>query len=472
MDQTGVGLVLPRIADHFDASIPVVQWVTLGYMLTTGALLMPMGRLADMIGRKRVYTSGFALFTVSALLAGSSPTLVSLIGFKVLQGVGAAMVQSTAMAIATAAFSAKERGKAIGTFVTAVGLGAIAGPVFGGGIASLLGWRYVFFAGIPLGLVSIGLALLFLEGRPAVDEQQRSGRGSFDWLGSGLSAATVAIFLLAMTNAYRVGWGSPLVASAFAGVVALFVSFIWWERRAPEPMLALELFSRRLFSLGSSASFLTFIATTATYFLMPFYLQKVLGFAPGQAGIMIVPAAICFALTGAISGRLSDRFGWRRFAIAGLVVMTLALLLISRLTETSSVVLVIAALMMQGLGTGTFFSPNASAVLSTVERARYGVATAFLNMIRNTANVTGVALATAIVTAVMASQGQPPSLDAVSSAGAGAEVKAAFMDGLQVAYLVMSGVVAVALVLTLVRGRPELRRPAAGRVDRQIPSKT
>jgi MFS family permease len=149
VDQTSVNLALPRIADHFDSTIPAVQWIALGYILVTGSLLLPMGRLSDMIGRRRVYTAGFVIFIAGAALTGSAPSLFGLILFKLFQGIGAAMIQANAMAIMTSAFPGRERGKAIGLFMMIVGLGAIVGPTVGGALVGLLGWRAVFFMGVP-----------------------------------------------------------------------------------------------------------------------------------------------------------------------------------------------------------------------------------------------------------------------------------------------------------------------------------
>ena len=471
LDQTSVNLALPRIAAHFDATIPTVQWVALGYILTTGSFLLPMGRLSDMIGRKRVYVSGFAIFTVAAVLAGSSPALAGVILFKVLQGVGAAMIQANGMAIVTSTFPASERGKMIGLFITVVGMGAIAGPAVGGGVVGLLGWRYVFFMGVPFGVASIAAALVVLEGRSDTTSEGGEVGGGFDWRGAVLFASSLALFLLTMTNAHRVGWGSPYVIAAFGGAAALMASFVWWELRAPQPMLPLELFKRRLFSFGSSATFLSFLPGTSVFFLMPFYLQDVLGYAPQTAGVILVPAAIFFALTGPVSGRLSDRFGWRRFAILGLVLTGLSMFSLSRLDEHARVQLVIGVMVMQGMGMGIFYSPVASAVLSTVERQRYGIATAYLNLMRNTASVAGVALATTIVTAVMGSRGFEASLDAVASATAEAGVKAAFTEGLQTTYLVMLGFIVIALVLSSLKSDEVPEGSGPPEANRRMPSK-
>ena len=453
-DQTGVNLALPLIAEHFDATIPAVQWVTLGYVLATGSLLMPMGRLSDMIGRKRVYTIGFVIFTLAAVLTGSATALLAMICFKLLQGVGAAMVQANGMAIVTSTFPANERGKAIGLFMTVVGLGAVSGPIVAGAVVGFLGWRYIFFLGVPFGVLSIASSLVVLEDRLPTEAGPTERRPRFDWAGAMLSTSAVTVFLLVMTNGYRIGWGSIPVIAAFAGVAGLVVAFVWRELRAPEPMLALELFKRKLFALGSGASYISFLAGASVFFLMPFYLQGVLDYSPGRAGLIMAGTAVCFAISGPISGRFSDAFGWRRFTILGLLFSSAAVLALSQLSENAGTGMIVVALAMLGLGMGTFQSPNASAVLSAVERSRYGIATAFMNMLRNVANLTGIGLATAIVAAQMASAGYEPSLDIVSSVSGSEGAKAAFAHGLRTAYLLMTGLLIVATVLSSYKGRP------------------
>lgn len=406
-----------------------------------------MGRLSDIVGRKRIYILGFGIFTLGAVFTGSSPMLSAVILAKVFQGVGAAMIQANGMAIVTSTFPDSERGRAIGMFMTMVGLGAIAGPVIGGFVVGALGWRAVFFMAVPFGVISIIASSLILKSEQIFPGQQQK-TGSFDWVGASLSSSSLALFLLVLTNAYRVGWGSLPIIAGLIVVVLLFGTFIWWERRTAEPMLALELFKNRLFSLGSATSFLIFLAGASVFFLMPFYLQEVLGYSPGQAGLILAPTAVCFALLGPIAGQLADRFGWRKFVILGLVFTVVSLLMLSRLSESAPLSLVVVALVLQGMGMGTFYSPNASAVLGTVERSRYGIATAFMNMIRNSANVIGVAIATTIVTAVMGSLGYEPSLEGVTADGSEG-VKTAFTRGLQIAYLTMSGFIAIAIALSL-----------------------
>ena len=464
LDQSGLSLALPLIADDLDASIPAVQWVTLAYMLATSSLLLPVGRMSDILGRKRVYAAGFVIFIAAAVLAGTSHTLRFIVAFKALQGVGAAMIQANGMAIVTTTFPASERGKAIGSLMTTVGSGAIAGPIISGAVVGIFGWRAAFFLGVPIGLLSLAAAIAVLDsGAHASSSRDGEGKAGFDWLGAGLSAAALSILLLVVTNAHALGWASPLAVSALGLVVTMLGIFVWWESRAPQPMLALELFRRRLFTLGSAASFLTFMAGSSVFFLMPFFLQGVRGLTPWETGLLLSPTAVFFAVAGPIAGRLSDRYGWRWFIIGSLIVNGIAMLGLATISDEPPVWRLLGALFLQSIGMGFFYSPNSSAVLSTVERSRYGVATAFMTLMRTGATVIGIALVTSVVTAVMGSMGYEPSLDAIASAqGVDEGVKGAFTQGLRTAFYVMFGLNLVALVLSSVPGTsaPSVVSPA------------
>ena len=463
LDHGSVNVALPSVAVHFRSDFPTVQWVAIGYALTISALLLPMGRLSDLIGRKRVYIIGSLIFVLGALVAGSAANLSTLIAARIIEGAGAAMTQGTGMAIVIAAFPAHERGKAIGLIITTVGTGSIAGPAVGGLLVDALGWRAVLFANVPVVLLGVAasMAILVEDQDPQASRNAREGR--FDWLGAALSTGALIALLLTLSNGHRYGWTSPWMIMGFVSFVAQLAAFIWWELRTAGPLLDLRLFQRTVFSLGVSAHFLTFLGSSAALFLTPFYLQQVLGFTPREAGLILVPNAVCMAVLGPVSGHLSDRFGWRRFTVGGLMLSTSALLLLSRLTASSSLVYVMPALMLQNAGMGIFYSPNSSSILSSVERERYGVLLGFLNLIRNAANVTSVAMATAIVTATMGAMGYEPSLEAVRSAG-GAGVGDAFTLGLRNAYLTMMGMLLVAMAVSVLTVNPEPSR-AGGEME-------
>ncbi len=447
-DFGSLNVTMPTIAEHFGTDLPTTQWVLIGYALAISALLLPMGRLSDIIGRKRVYVSGFVIFVVGGVFAGMSDSILMLIGFKVLQGVGASMTQGTGMAMVLSTFPSEERGKAIGSFITIVGAGNVAGPALGGLIAGTLGWQWVFYFGVALALLAILAVSLVLDGR--IYSRRGVGSLSFDWAGAALSTGALVTFLMVMTNAPRLGWLYPPVLVGIVALVAFVALFIWWELRCETPMIDVRLFKMRLISLGVAAQFISFIGNSSMRFLLPFYMQAALGFSPQQIGLIFVPASIAMIVTGPISGRLSDQFGYRWFTVCGLLFAVCGLLLLSTLTTESSVLKVAVGMLLLTGGTGTFYPPNNSSIMQQVPESRYGVMSGFINLVRNSANITGTAVATAIVAAVMVSMGYLPNLSTVGETG-DIGLLTAFVSGLRTAYIIVAGLMLVGVVLSYIR---------------------
>ena len=462
MDQGSIIVALPTIADHFETDLPTVQWVMVVYALTISALLLPMGRLSDLVGRKKVYVAGFVVFLLGAVLAGFSTDVKFLITARLIQGVGSAMTQGTGLAIVTSAFPNSERGKVMGLYLSVVGMGSICGSPLGGFLVDALSWRWVFYSTVGTSAVATLASLIILDGRQVSEDGRRS---RFDWPGAALSTGTLVAFLMAMTNGPRIGWTSPYVILAEFLFIALLGTFIWWELRTPSPMLDLRLFKSKLFSLGVAAGFICFVGSTPVRFLMPFYLQKVLEYSPGKIGLILIPVSLCMIITGPVSGRLSDRYGWRIFNVGGMILTASGLFILSRVTEDSHLGMVMVAMMLQNAGMGMFDTTNNSSIMGVVTRERYGVVAGLLNLVRNSANVTGIAMAIAMVTAVMASTGHPPTLQAVVDAtGRDTEVIGAFTSGLRTAYLVMGSLILVGMVVSYLKGSrvKEIPRPQVG----------
>ena len=458
-DHGAVTVALPSISEDFQTTLPVVQWVIIGFALTISALLLPMGRLSDIIGRKKVYILGSVVLVAGSAVGGFAPSLEVLIPARIIQGCGAAMTQGTSMAIITSAFPVRERGKAIGLIMTTVGVGAVAGPAIGGLVVDFVGWRGVFFMTIPLVVLGIIATLTVLRNW----EDELSSRGSgFDWLGAALSTGVLLSLLLGLTTAHRAGWTSLPIIASFVVSAGLLWLFVWWELRCRSPMLDLRFFKGRTFSMGVAAALLTFMGSSSVLFLMPFYLQNVLGYSAKVAGFVVVPGALSMAVLGSVSGVLTDRFGWRWFTVGGLASSACGLGILTQVTENTSLWVVMPALMLMSSGMGTFYSPNSSSILSSVAQASYGVVSGFLNLVRNAANVVSLAMATTIVTATMGSLGYEPSLDAVRGEGASGAGHA-FTVGMRYAFMVMLGLVLSAMVVSIIQGQRvwESQRAAA-----------
>ena len=457
VDHGSVLVALPSIERHFGSDLPTVQWIVMGYALAISVLILPMGRLGDIIGRKHVYVGGMVIFVVAAALAGASPTLGSLVASKVFQGVGSAMVQSAGIAMVISAFPGTERGKALGTHLSVVGAGAIAGPAIGGLLVSAFDWRSVFFANVPIGVFTIAVSMLLLP----LDKPEQAAEGEprqrFDWGGAVLSGLALLVFLLVVGNGDRVGWTSAITFSGLAVAVLAAAAFVWWELRSPSPMLDMRLFKRKLVALGVAAGWFSFLGSSAARFMMPFYMQRVLEFGPRDVGLLLIPPALCLVVVGPFSGRLSDRFGWRSLTVGGLTLSAAAWFIMAiTLSESSPVLLIVIMLMFQSIGTALFNSPNNSSILSAVDRSQYGVVSALTQLVRNSANVTSIAIATTVVVATMGARGVEPSLDAVSPA-----VASAFVAGLKWAFLMMGGLLLVGISFAVIRGERPKPTPAA-----------
>ncbi len=460
-DMGSVAVALPSISNHFETALPTTQWVLIGYTLTISALLLPMGRLADLAGRKSIYLIGFVIFVGAACVAGLAPDMNSLIIIRIVQGAGAAMTQGTSMAMIVASFPPEERGKALGLQMSIVGAGGVAGPAIGGFIVEVLGWQWVFFGTALMATVAIIAASVLIDSSRV--GQTRGTRISYDWIGAALSTGALIAFLNGMTWAPSIGYGHPFVVAAFVGSATLLTAFVAQELRSPSPMMDIRLFKRRLFALGVLASFLNFLGMQSVRFLMPFYLQAVLGLSPGQVGLIIVPGAVGMIITGPLSGRLSDRFGWRWFTMGGLIVSACGLLILSTLQPTTPFWIAMVGMIMQSTGIGLFNAPNNSSILSAVEPSKFGVISGFLNLVRNSGNLCSIAIATAIVTATMGSLGFEPSLAGVTSEGSEG-LLSAFTSGLRVAYSIMAVVVLVGVVASAFKGKayqPEPEAPEA-----------
>ena len=351
----GMSVALPTIAQHFDADLSAAQWVVVAEGLAVSALILPMGRLSDIIGRKTVYLTGMAIFAGAALLAAGSQSILMLIAFKAVQGVGAAMTQGTGMAMITSVFPAEERGKGIGSHASVVGTGGVLGPVAGGFLITALDWRWLFYVNVLMGILAIIVVVAVVRGQ-AFSQDTRSR--SYDFPGAALSTAVLVTFLLAVSNGASLGWSSPPIVVAGLAFVVLLAAFIWWESRAPSPMLDLGLFRNRVFGIGISTNFMSFLGITSARFLLPFYLQAALGYTPALVGLVLLPNAVSRIIMGPVSGRLSDRYGWRLFNVAGLLLSAAGLFTLASITVSSSIVVALVGIVLHSAGSGLFPVPQ------------------------------------------------------------------------------------------------------------------
>ena len=436
-------VALPTIAHEFATDLPTAQWVIIGNGLTIAALLVPMGRLSDLVGRKRIYVLGALIFALGALIATFAATVYGLIAARIVVGVGSAMTQGTSTAILAGNFEPGERGRMLGLQLGAVGLGAIAGPALGGIVTGTVGWR-MMFAITALAMLGVCVAsqrtLRRRVKRPPHEVEP------FDHLGAVLFSTFLVALLLTLTLGPAVGWTTPLTLAGAAAAMLLFALFVIVERRSAAPMLDLSLFRNGEFGLGSLGAIVTFMGIASTRFLAPFFLQGVKGLSPSQVGLLIVPSAFVTALAAPFAGRLADRFGVRLFANIGMSITLLGFATFVLVEVATPIWMVVGGLMVMSLGMSLFSAPNSASILNSVDASDHGVAAGFVSLCRNSGNVIGIAFGTAIVTLTMGASGYPPSLAAVDPA-AGAGILRAFARGFDIAASVLSGLALVVLAI-------------------------
>src|SRR4030042_5691859 len=343
LDTSVVNTVLPVIGKNINASIANVEWVVTIYLLVLSGLLLSFGRLGDMRGHKAIYLIGFGIFMGGSFFSGAAPSVATLIASRGLQALGAAMLSANSPAILTKSFPAQQRGQALGLQATMTYLGLTAGPALGGWLASLFGWRVVFYINLPVGLAAIWLSLHFIPGDAS---QKRSEQ--FDYLGAVTFMLGLGSLLLGLNQAGEWGWTSvPIVLLLSSAIIFLSV-FLYIEKHVKQPMLDLSLFKQLPFSMTTASAVINYIGVYSSIFLMPYYLIQGRGFSPAQAGLILTAQPVIMAVIAPISGTLSDRIGTRLPTGGGGAVLSAGLYFLSRLTAQSSLETIVLALAFVG----------------------------------------------------------------------------------------------------------------------------
>ncbi len=450
-DLGAVNIALPRIMASFDTSLTIAAWVLLAYLLTTTILLLPAGRLGDIIGRKKVYNLGFLVFAVSAALCGLARDPVQLVLFRVLQGVGASMIQTTGFAITAAAFPDKERGKGLGLGMMTAAIGATSGPSIGGFIVNAVDWRGIFFFSVPVALLGTVMGYLILDEK-LISTPSSSRR--FDFVGACLGGAAIGALLIGMSLGQEGGWSSWQTRSFLGAAAVAMVAFVWFESRQAHPLVDLGLFKNRTFAFNNSARFVFFLALSNHILLTPFLLQTVMGYSPSRAGLAIAPMNLLLAFISPFVGWLTNKISSRTLSAAGMVIIGMAFVLLSRLDASSTTTDVVLRLLLLGLGYGVFQTPNNTSVMDSVPKEKYGMTSGILSLVRQTGQSLGVALASTIVLATVYPVIGRVSLYSLKRDGAALVQDGAtgvFAAGISTAYLVAAGFCALAVVFCLAR---------------------
>jgi len=379
-----VNIALPKIGIEFTMDAVGLSWVTMAYLLASAVCLVPLGKIADMWGRKKIFLYGYIFFTLSTFMCAVSYSGQFLIFSRLLQGIGGAMMFSTSMAIVISAFPPHERGKVIGLNVSAVYLGLSAAPVLGGILTEALGWRSLFYINACASML-ITSAVIFKIKAEWIEARNEE----FDWLGTIIYMPSMTMLMYGFSKL-----PTPIaIFYTIAGIVGLVV-FVLVEIKNPFPILNMKLFFKnKIFASSNLSAFINYAATFAVSFVLSLYLQYVKHLSPKEAGLVLITQPVLMALVAIFSGRLSDRISPRWLASIGMAISVIGLLMLSFIERETSHSFIITALAILGFGFGLFSSPNTNMVMSSVERKFYGVASATISTMRTTGMMFSMAIA-------------------------------------------------------------------------------
>ena len=439
MDFSITFIALSTIAEDFNISLREVTWVVLSSSLIITAFLLPFGRLSDLTGRKRFLMASMTLFALGALLSAFAPNFPALIGARVVMAIGGAMGQAVVLAMVTAVFPSNERGKILGMVTTAVSIGATLGPVIAGPILQGFGWRVIFIVLAVPTIAAVVAAGVILDDK-LIRSEKPTKQGPYDWYGTVLSVIGLSLFVITIVNPFQFRFLSVPIIGGILVTVVMLVLFIWRERLASAPIIAPRLFRNFTFKWAAYARFFGFSGNSALFFLMPIFIQSFLGYTPSIAGLMLFVNAFGIGASAQFSGRLSDKFGYRRFSIIGLGSLTLLSLFFAFIGDGISLWVLGPALFAHGASMGLWMPPNMSASIGVVDRKDYGSVTAFVNLVRNVGSIISQALVVAIIAGVVASRGLEVNLSALGEGTAEPGLRQAFLVGWRAAFIVLAGI--------------------------------
>lgn len=391
LDASIVNVALPNMADKLAVSTANIQLVVVSYLVTISAVILIFGRLGDMFGKTKIFKIGLLLFTIGSLLCGIASSFEVLIIARIIQAIGAAGTMANNQGIITEVFPPGERGKALGLNGTAVALGSLVGPGLGGFIVGAFSWEYIFLINIPIGVIALFFAVKLLPKSEKVNDEK------IDIVGALLFMLTIIPLFVALNSGIRIGFTSPIILAGFAVAVACFIAFIIVERKIESPLIDLDIFKNKLFSISIICGFISFVAIFSYNIVIPFYLQNLMGFSPQKAGFILMAYPLILVIVAPMSGAFSDRIGSEFLTFLGLLIGALGLFLIATFNENTSIVLMVLFIAIMSIGMGIFQSPNNSLVMSTVSKDKLGIAGSINALIRNVGMSSGIALATTLL---------------------------------------------------------------------------
>jgi EmrB/QacA subfamily drug resistance transporter len=391
LDGSIVNVALPNMSAKLNVNMASIEWVVTSFLIAVAATILIFGRLGDIIGKTKVFKFGVFVFTLGSLLCGLTDSLPMLVSARVIQAIGAAAAMGTNQGIITQVFPSNERGRALGILATSVALGSMTGPPIGGMIVSAIGWEYIFLVNVPIGIIVFILTIKMFP------KSIKTSGEKFDCRGALLFAIATTLSFGALVEGQTIGYNNPIIISAFVISVVSFILFIWAESKIKLPLLYLKIFSNSLFTISIICAFISFIVISASNIILPFYFQDTLKLSPAMTGLFMMVSPIVLSVVAPTSGYLSDKIGSEILTLIGLVLTSFGLLLISAFNETSSVLTLVAYIVVMSVGNGMFQSPNNSLVMSTVPKDKLGIAGSVNALIRTLGMVMGTSLSTMLL---------------------------------------------------------------------------
>lgn len=436
---SAINLALPVMAQEYSSTATIASWVVASYLLSSAAFLLPVGRLADIQGRRKYYLAGTVLYTLFTLLSTLASNMETLIFWRLLQGAAAAMIFGTGMAILTSVYPPQQRGKAMGWSVSLTYTGLTLGPALGGFLTQHLGWRSIFYLTAGLGLVAAYQIWHHLQG-----EWQGAPNEVFDWKGSLYYGFGLVAFLYGLSSLTTKAWAGWL---AFGGAV-LLLAFIWVELKTLSPILNVRLFrDNQAFAFSNLAAMINYSATFALTFLLSIYLQMVRGLDTQTAGLVLLIQPVMMAVFSPMAGTLSDRVEPRLVASWGMALTTVSLLIFALIDESTPLWVIMAVLPLIGLGFALFSSPNTNAVMSSVEPRFYGIASSTIGTMRLIGQSICMAIATLVISIYV---GQTPLISAGDNV---------ILQTLRTSFLIFTALSFLGVFASLARGQVHQDNP-------------
>jgi len=386
-------IAFPRLTEVFGVETSTIMWVTVSYLLVSTSLLLVVGRLGDIYGRKKVYIAGLVLFTAGLVLCSVSRSVGQLILFRIVQGIGGGMNMSVILAIVTDTFPDTERGMAMGVLGSVLAAGVLVGPVLGGLLLDTLGWRAIFYTRVPIGVIGIIMAWVLLREQKAVDASP-----TVDYWGAGTLIIGLSCLLLFLNLGESLGFTSLPVLLLIIGGVVLLTIFVIQERRISQPVVDLRLFKNRLFTGGNISLFVSSFSMSALIFLTPFFMIGAIGISALELGMLIATSPLTSIIVGPLAGWLSDKIGTRFLQTTGIAIVSGSLFIFSGLTVDSTSFDIILGMVVFGIGMGIFNPTVQSSVMGSVPRERLGTGSAMMNTTRQLATSVGTVIAGIIYT--------------------------------------------------------------------------